>query len=706
VKASLAVLAVILTTAVFASAAGPSSYESFDTVASSGDPGPVHASRAAWPGPDGFGYNGTLCNYSWIDISSTGTLVSLSDDNFSAALPIGFTFSFYGTSYTEFYIGSNGFLSFGSGSSVRENQCTLPSDTAPNNQIALMWDDLDPGDNSDPAYYETFATGSCPWTGYGGACLVVELLGYSHYNSAGAVDDSAGTFEAILFDDGVVVIQFQDVGTEAGLESTTGIEGADAASGYGLTYACNTASSLAADLCLQMEQAPFIALDPSPVAIGGCSGTPVVQPMQLANASGADGTFALTYSTTSGNGSIVGQDQISVLDGAAGDFDVTITSNPGLPSGTELTGTVGANGNTLSALADVTFTATDPVSGWLGFADTPQGSRFHAVAYVDGKLYQIGGETNWWTATGTTNVYDTATDSWTVGPTMPTPVYGADAAAIGSTIYVPGGTDCTDDPHDGCTAGSYYDTLQTLDTTTGTWGAVATDPMPAALAYASAVAAGGKLYVVGGFDSTGTPQAAMYVYDPAAAAGSRWTTATAMPTARAYSAAGVIGDNIYVAGGWAGGTTSVYTLEIYSISGGAWSAGPGMNSVMGDTTPYVGVAPFGDGTLDDRYLLAYGMGSAEFDGTDMTYSCGFYVQAYDTVAGAWLDLLESPRCLYGVQGDGPASTHYAVSGRTNEGGWQMSLQNQLTGLCGAAPVPLFADNFESGDMTAWSTWVP
>jgi hypothetical protein len=91
----------------------------------------------------------------------------------------------------------------------------------------------------------------------------------------------------------------------------------------------------------------------------------------------------------------------------------------------------------------------------------------------------------------------------------------------------------------------------------------------------------------------------------------------------------------------------------------------------------------------------------------MTYSCGYYVQAYDTVAGAWLDLVEQPRCMYGTQGDGPSSTHYVVSGRTNEGAaWHMALENQSTDLCGAAPVPLFADDFESGDMTAWSNSVP
>ena len=45
---------------------------------------------------------------------------------------------------TQFYVSSNGFLSFGSGSSALTNQCPLPNATAPNNIVALMWDDLYP----------------------------------------------------------------------------------------------------------------------------------------------------------------------------------------------------------------------------------------------------------------------------------------------------------------------------------------------------------------------------------------------------------------------------------------------------------------------------------------------------------------------------------------------------------------------------------
>jgi len=44
-----------------------------------------------------------------------GTSVTLSDDAISGSLPIGFSFCFLGNTYTNFYIGSNGWVGFTAG---------------------------------------------------------------------------------------------------------------------------------------------------------------------------------------------------------------------------------------------------------------------------------------------------------------------------------------------------------------------------------------------------------------------------------------------------------------------------------------------------------------------------------------------------------------------------------------------------------------
>ena len=213
-------------------------------------PGVTYNTEAAWPGPDGFGYMGTACMYDWIDISATGAVVLLGDDTFDGPLPIGFTFPYYGATYNDFYVASNGYIQFGAGSSDLGNDCPIPSANTPNNMIALMWDDLDPGDTSDPIYYESFPTGFCPYGGYPGACLVVTYDDFCHY-AGGTSCAVAGTFQAILQDDGGIVMQFLDAGDEEGSGSTTGIEGDPAMGDMGITYACNSPASITDSLCTQ-----------------------------------------------------------------------------------------------------------------------------------------------------------------------------------------------------------------------------------------------------------------------------------------------------------------------------------------------------------------------------------------------------------------------------------------------------------------------
>ncbi|HOU13898.1 MAG TPA: S8 family serine peptidase [Anaerolineae bacterium] len=197
-------------------------------------------------GPDPFGYQWADSNaadgpaYQWIDIAATGALVTgLSDDNFQGPFALGFDFPFYGVTQTQFYVGSNGLLTFGAGSAAYDNQCPLPTATTPNQLIALLWDDLD-FKTGGAAYYQTFA--ACPYGANTGSCAIVQVNDATYY---GSPVGSAGDWQAILFASGNILIQFQDAG-RAGLGSTTGIE--DAAGARGLTYAaagsCNVAGSI------------------------------------------------------------------------------------------------------------------------------------------------------------------------------------------------------------------------------------------------------------------------------------------------------------------------------------------------------------------------------------------------------------------------------------------------------------------------------
>ncbi|MEO8150883.1 MAG: T9SS type A sorting domain-containing protein [Bacteroidia bacterium] len=91
------------------------------------------------------GISYTVASTTFAPISGTGTKVTLGDDQMSGALPIGFNFLFYGTTYNNFYISSNGFITFNSGSN--DGCCQGPP--IPNNNngnvsniISLAWNDL------------------------------------------------------------------------------------------------------------------------------------------------------------------------------------------------------------------------------------------------------------------------------------------------------------------------------------------------------------------------------------------------------------------------------------------------------------------------------------------------------------------------------------------------------------------------------------
>lgn len=201
-------------------------------------------------GPDGFGYTYIDSNeaggpnFSFVDISGSGTPNFLGDDA-ETSVPIGFTFNFYGSSFTNVFVVSNGFLSFpGGDSGAFTNDCPFDSGS-PLNTIDPYWDDLDPGDDGAALYTQTFAAGSCPHvaTGVtaGAGCFIAQYEEYDHFPGDGVPGGSLGTFEVILYDDDSILFQYE-AGHPAmdGSSGTIGINSDGVANS--LQYSCDTAS--------------------------------------------------------------------------------------------------------------------------------------------------------------------------------------------------------------------------------------------------------------------------------------------------------------------------------------------------------------------------------------------------------------------------------------------------------------------------------
>jgi hypothetical protein len=105
-------------------------------------------------------YVQSTCDFA--PLETAGTAICLGDDVVSSAIPVGFSFPFYGTTYSNVYVSSNGYLSFNSG--LGNACCTgavLPSGTYPNS-IFFGQEDLDPNScvDGDITYYTTGAVGS------------------------------------------------------------------------------------------------------------------------------------------------------------------------------------------------------------------------------------------------------------------------------------------------------------------------------------------------------------------------------------------------------------------------------------------------------------------------------------------------------------------------------------------------------------------
>lgn len=159
-----------------------------------------------------------LYNYSNIafsPVSGSGIPVVLTDDQLSASLPVGFTFNFFCTDYTQFYISSNGFISF---DPLAGNGCcsgqVLPDANSPNNLISFAWEDLNP---SLGGTIEYFTTGSAP-----NRKLVVNFLNIQHYSGGFPV-----TTQLILYETtDKFEIHTTDMPTDGG-QHTMGAENSD-----------------------------------------------------------------------------------------------------------------------------------------------------------------------------------------------------------------------------------------------------------------------------------------------------------------------------------------------------------------------------------------------------------------------------------------------------------------------------------------------
>lgn len=183
-------------------------------------------------GPDDYGYTWIDSNepggpaFNWYEISDIGTEVSaLSgtwDGNTEITLP--FNFKIYDEEWSTAYLSVNGWIYFGSSPSSWFTNQSIPNTTAPNNLLAVFWDDLDM--RSAGAVYTYHDVDN--------NLFIVQWDAVPKSFDTG----SLLTFQAILTPHGGVTYQYLSMVGDM-TSSTVGIENADGSDG--LQVAFNTA---------------------------------------------------------------------------------------------------------------------------------------------------------------------------------------------------------------------------------------------------------------------------------------------------------------------------------------------------------------------------------------------------------------------------------------------------------------------------------
>jgi gliding motility-associated-like protein len=129
----------------------------------------------------------------YVTQTNTGTSLTMTDDSQQGPLPIGFTFCFWGNTYTQFYIGSNGWISFSPNQPTTYTSANIPSNATPVNSIMGAWQDWHPGLGGQ-IRYQVQGTAPC-------RKLVVSWINVPFYNCT----TGTGTFHIVLYESTNVV---------------------------------------------------------------------------------------------------------------------------------------------------------------------------------------------------------------------------------------------------------------------------------------------------------------------------------------------------------------------------------------------------------------------------------------------------------------------------------------------------------------------
>lgn len=220
-----------------------------------------------------------------------------------------------------------------------------------------------------------------------------------------------------------------------------------------------------------------------------------------------------------------------------------------------------------------------------------------------------------------------AGDQWKEMPSMGYARYGAVVVATGSKIYVMGGWDGI---------GSVSNIVEEYDTNSGVW--TRKSNMNTAVVYAAGALVGNQIYVLGGYTgSTITNRNQVYNITT-----NSWSLATNLPQARSGSGATVVGGKIYLIGGYFN-NAALSTNQMFD---------PGNNTWVDKTAMTTARTDFATVTLNDGIYIIGGWNQ------DILNENEYYSPSSNT----WTTLYPMPGYRAGCSGASANSRIYLIGG--------------------------------------------
>jgi N-acetylneuraminic acid mutarotase/Tol biopolymer transport system component len=250
-----------------------------------------------------------------------------------------------------------------------------------------------------------------------------------------------------------------------------------------------------------------------------------------------------------------------------------------------------------------TPTSAAPQAVWAPVADLPEARSWEFAAAIDGRIYVLAsGEDNH--PGGDLYRYDRDAATWTRLPGAPSGRRAFGGAAAAGKLYVWGGL-----VRNASGIETASDTVEVFDTSAGVWSGTR-GRMPEPRLFAKGVEVNGRLYAVGGIvprpdhavgaSDEGTISTAVHEYDPIA---DRWRECPPLPTGRKVFRVAAAGGRLYVLGGWArDNPTTELLVEQYDPASHSWTSKANMPGADYD---------FAVTTVGEEIYLLSGAGSSD-----------------------------------------------------------------------------------------------